>query len=320
LSRAQRSEFQPAATEAAVFRLLFGQDASRVSAAALSYYHDFGVPPAGYCLRADPVHLRVDTRGLILFDADSFSGSNAELEALADSLREHLATDGWRLESHRGRWYLLGETSSELHTAALHDVCGKALRTSMLTGSGATDWIRRLNEIQMLLNGHAVNQQRQLQGKPAINSIWLWGGGRWETPPVAQCVALASSNECVLGGAEAQGIAILQPDTAQQFRQDCERTGELLVLREDCRRALAYADISAWTVALCSLEQNWFAPLLKLLATGWIRELRLFPLNGYCYRLSRPALPSFWKSVQDYRRMPDFRVRSGIHWRDPGTL
>jgi hypothetical protein len=37
------------------------------------------------------------------------------------------------------------------------------------------DWLKLLNEIQMFLYQHPVNQQRELRGQPVINSLWCWG-------------------------------------------------------------------------------------------------------------------------------------------------
>jgi hypothetical protein len=56
----------------------------------------------------------------------------------------------------------------------------------------------------MVLHGHPINEQRQSVGKPAINSIWLWGGGVmpvlgnpayasvWSNNPLATGLAMAS--------------------------------------------------------------------------------------------------------------------------------
>jgi hypothetical protein len=39
-------------------------------------------------------------------------------------------------------------------------------------------WYKLLNEIQMFMHQHPVNQQRIQRGLVAINSLWFWGGGR----------------------------------------------------------------------------------------------------------------------------------------------
>ena len=34
-----------------------------------------------------------------------------------------------------------------------------------------------VNELQMLLHEHPVNEQRAAHGQPTVNSVWLWGAG-----------------------------------------------------------------------------------------------------------------------------------------------
>ena len=42
-----------------------------------------------------------------------------------------------------------------------------------------------MNEAQMILHTHPVNAEREARGMPAVNSVWLWGGGTLPaiTPP-----------------------------------------------------------------------------------------------------------------------------------------
>jgi hypothetical protein len=39
-------------------------------------------------------------------------------------------------------------------------------------------WRHAINEAQMVLHAHPVNQARQAAGQPVVNSLWPWGGGR----------------------------------------------------------------------------------------------------------------------------------------------
>jgi hypothetical protein len=59
----------------------------------------------------------------------------------------------------------------------LSNVLGQPVSACLPTGEGADRWLRRINECQMVLHGHAVNQRRAVSGQPLINGLWLWGGG-----------------------------------------------------------------------------------------------------------------------------------------------
>ena len=42
---------------------------------------------------------------------------------------------------------------------------------------GTKRWHSILNEIQMVLHEHPVNEAREGRGEPPVNSVWLWGAG-----------------------------------------------------------------------------------------------------------------------------------------------
>jgi hypothetical protein len=276
--------------------------------AALTYREDFGVAAPAFCLRADPVHLRADTRGLILFDAASFALDEQESRALLETLNSHLAADGLRLVAeHTRRWYLLGEQPQHLQTRPLPLLRGTPVAAAAYGGDGAAEWTRRLNELQMLMHTHPVNQARAVHGQAAVNSVWLWGAGKLQTTgnPVTR---IAADNAFARGVArECAATSLGLPENASSLPVAEQRRDRLLVVLEDCRDASAYEDPAAWQAALERLEHDWFVPLLAALKRRRIDALELYSLNGRRYRLTRPRLLAFWKGPGDYRRQTGFR-------------
>lgn len=301
LGRSRSERFSARTTEQAVAALC-GLEAAAPSVATLSYLEDFGSLPEGYCLRADPVHLRADTTGLILFDAALLALGAEESRALIETLAPHLARDGWTLSQRvPQRWYLSHGPLQDLWAAPLPEVRGRAVATTHFAGGDAGNWARRLNEIQMLMHDHEVNCARAAAGRPVINSLWLWGGGdsaRCPTEP--QCNVVVADAAFARGSARHCGLAGAPvPATARDLAVG---TGEsVLVLLEDCDSPAAYGDIGGWQSALQRLEREWFAPLLQRLGRRGIDALELLPLNGRRYRLTRRQLWSFWKGKGDYR-------------------
>lgn len=309
ISRARVSAYAATFTEQAITDLFGLGDAGSPPIAPLSYLQDFGRPPAASCLRADPVHLRADTNGLVLFDAASFELDQDDSRALLETLAEHLAADGWRLQqSHPQRWYLVGEQPLDLVTTALPRRRGTPVSTTHFAGKDATFWTNRLNEMQMLLHSHPVNQARALRGQVAINSIWLWGAGELQPPGEPRYTRLSADNACALGAARWCTVPAsnIEP-AADRFLPGLRLHERVLLVLENCRAAAAYEDFGAWEAAVRALEEDWLVPLVQALRTGRIDRLELLPLNGRRYRLERRDLRSFWKRIRDYPGEHGFR-------------
>ena len=146
--------------------------------APYSLLADGGEPGRHHWLRADPVHLKLEGSRLVLADGGTFSISQQEAESLTDSLNPHFSADGLTFYPLRpDRWYLRSETAPALETTQLTAAAGKSIDTLLPRGGDARTWRTRLNDVQMLLHGHAVNEARERAGQPPINSVWLWGGG-----------------------------------------------------------------------------------------------------------------------------------------------
>jgi hypothetical protein len=306
LRRASIGDFPATLTEQAIATLcgIAARDSTPV--ASLTYLEDFGELPPGYCLRADPVHLRADTSGLILFDTASFELDNEESRGLCDALAGHLAADGWELrQRHPHRWYLVGGAPQDLGTLALPAVRGTPVPAVPYSGADAAAWINRVNELQMLLHSHPVNRARAARGRVAVNSLWLWGGGELQHRGSAACSRVLSDNPFARGSAHYCGLKVLPgPAAAEQVTPADD--GQLVVL-EDCRDAAAYQDLPAWRAAVLRLERNWFEALIRSLKAGKLDALELYPVNGRAYRLTRRRLLALWKGRGDYRGDRAFR-------------
>ena len=306
LRRASIGDFPATLTEQAIATLcgIAARDSTPV--ASLTYLEDFGELPPGYCLRADPVHLRADTSGLILFDTASFELDNEESRGLCDALAGHLAADGWELrQRHPHRWYLVGGAPQDLGTLALPAVRGTPVPAVPYSGADAAAWINRVNELQMLLHSHPVNRARAARGRVAVNSLWLWGGGELQHRGSAACSRVLSDNPFARGSAHYCGLKVLPgPAAAEQVPPADD--GQLVVL-EDCRDAAAYQDLPAWRAAVLRLERNWFEALIRSLKAGKLDALELYPVNGRAYRLTRRRLLALWKGRGDYRGDRAFR-------------
>jgi 2,3-bisphosphoglycerate-independent phosphoglycerate mutase len=130
-----------------------------------------------------------------------------QADALITALAQHFSQEnitflhtphGWCMHDPRLAADTCVRTTlpEDAHGMALSDVLPRA-------GSGQGEAARRLvavmNEAQMLLHTHPLNQARELAGEAPVNALWLWGGGAgiaaWQALTQAPAMLMADSAE-----------------------------------------------------------------------------------------------------------------------------
>ncbi|MBV8466628.1 MAG: hypothetical protein JO218_11860 [Burkholderiales bacterium] len=252
---------------------------------------------AGFWMRADPVHLRPDRDRVMLFDAGVLQLQDVEAQALIAALNMQFAADG--MVFHFGsatRWYVRLDRVPALTTVPLAQVVGQDIHPHLPKGPEALQWHRLLNEVQMFLYTHAVNDARDASGRPAANSVWFWGEGR-------AAVGLASPFKAVMADDAwarglGQGAGVLTYPLANGFDASDGRLSDGLVVIDRLAQCAMRGDIAAWRDALQALEQGWFKPLLAAWQSGKIESLRLVLPGAGDVReivLSRSARWKIWR-------------------------
>lgn len=271
--------------------------------APYSLLADGGEPGDHHWLRADPVHLKLDGNQLVLADSGIFPVSQQEAESLTDILNAHFSGDGLSFYPMRpDRWYLRAETAPALETTALPEAAGRSVDVLLPRGADAASWHTRLNDIQMLLHGHAVNEERESAGKLPINSVWPWGGGKLSDVVPAPFDAVWSRDAFATGLAQAAHIAAHNlPGGAADLLRASASEGVNLILLDRLRGAAQYGDAHAWREGLQQLERDWFAPLLQALRQeriGMVSLHALGPAGVLSAEVARGDLRRFWRRVK----------------------
>ncbi len=249
-------------------------------------------PAEQFWLCADPVHLRVNRDQLILLPPEALSITQGQAEALCTALNRHFATDGLTFVAPEpSHWYLKPAHPARIRThslarAAAHDVDGL-----LPEGEDGLAWHRTLNEIQMVLHAHPVNEERSQQGALPINSLWFSGGG---VLPCARC-----SFQAVIGSsALAQGLSSLAGVPFADAGRGVGALGAdhvLVELREASTGAMRM-EPGAWKAGLEHLENTWIAPLTHMLRKRLIRGLVLATVHdGHAYRWSVSPMNLLWR-------------------------
>jgi hypothetical protein len=274
--------------------------------AALCLLADHGDPGSAFWLRVDPVHLQPQRDELVLLGAEQLSITRLEADQLIEALNGHFGSTGISFHTlHPQRWYARTTAALEIVTHTLPEVLGKSIGDRLASGYHGNKVRKLMNEAQMLLHTHPVNQAREAQGQPTVNSIWPWGGGClptlhgkpfryiWSNDPLAQGLAIASRTSCRELPASGEGL------WAQGRKADHQ-----LVVLDGLRNPASYGDYAAWQRNLKSMEDKWFRPLAKAFRNGRIKSLRLHALgrdSNLVFTLEGGARWRFWRRAKPVR-------------------
>ncbi len=285
--------------EAAVFGLFGIALDSRLDppTAAVTYYLDSGERVAGWYLRVDPVHLRVDLNRLILFDASTFPLSDEEAHQLAGEVRGLLERVGGELMVFTpSRWYLRFQQPPDIRTRSLLEVAGRDVHAQLPEGEAGADWRRLLNEIQMTLHRSPLNQAREERGEPAVNSLWFWGGGRLPGSEEGRWDRVYSGSPLGQGLARLSGAAVADcPSDGDAWLQGDVVGRRQLVLVDTLENSARYGDMEDWMAQLDHLERGWMVALWEGLKSRRFTSLTLVDDRGFGRRCTRLGTVRWWR-------------------------
>ena len=256
---------------------LFGLAATDLTVAPFTRLADGGAADRWWWLRADPVHLAPDRDQLVLMPQSVLEVAHAETQALAEAFNKVLGADGWHLEFPTAlRGYLRcpgGPLDVVTHDPALFT--GGAVLAAMPGGADGSRLRALMSEVEMLFHTHEVNRLREEAGRPPINSLWFWGGGRLPAKTGVSPVRIFSALPLVQGLAAWAGKEIRDPNRNYNWEP-----GDLFVLERNDPR---------------SLDQDWFGPLLDDLQGGRIPLLRMHLGGLGDFELDIAASQRFWR-------------------------
>ena len=292
LARGTRAACAMEGVEAALCNELGIPRQSDYPIAPITLEADGGTAGTDYWLRADPVHLRVMRDHVVLADSGVLEISRQEAEALAQTITGHFGEALSPIPLHPKRWYIRFGTMPQLLTTPVSNAVGRDINPFLPQGEDARTFRTLLNELQMLLFDHPVNQTREARGELPVNSLWLWGGGHRPVLSGTPATLYTQNAEAVaIGhccGADVQPL----PTRFSAARMN----GNSLILLDQLTGAGQYGDAYGWREALGVLERDWFAPLLTNLRQMDPEDLRLVdPVNGESLILKRADAWKFWR-------------------------
>ena len=303
LGRGHSEVLEPVALEELLYGLFDMRSAGDAPIAPVSAAFD-GLS-AGCWLRADPVHLRLQRDQMLMLPVTEIRSDEAG--QMCASLNEYFAGQGMEfLAPHPQRWYVRLDSLPDIRTRPISQVIGADVRRALPTGEDAPCWHRILNEIQMLLFAHPLNESRDARGTLTINSVWLWGAGHSENVSLQKNFNNVSSDEALVEMfASSAGVPFTA--WAGQWR-DTESNGGQLLVWTGLRSALQSGDLGAWRSALQEFEKGYAQPLWQALRSGKIDRLQLdVPCVDSVRRVSltRGDCWAFWRRA---RRLAEYSI------------
>ncbi len=124
-----------------------------------------------------PLHLSVGTDQVTAMDPASLDLDETESRAFLAALAPVFPTDeGWRVRwLAPDQWAIAHESLDGLPAASLDRIVNRGVETWM---PRARRLRTLLNEIQMVLHNHPLNEAREARRLPVLNAAWISGCGR----------------------------------------------------------------------------------------------------------------------------------------------
>ena len=255
-----------------------------------------GVDSEGFWFRADPVNLQEDQNYLMMSYPSVLDLDAAEAKALSESINEHFAEDGWRLEViDQQRWYLRLDNNPDIQTTPVWRVVGRDVFNLMPVGNNSRQWHAWMMEIQMLMHNHAVNQARNAHGQAPVSGLWIWGGG--DLPLLQKSDILLRGDSLFIQGISRQSGCRIKalPANMSSICDDNGAQAEQLVVLEQARVALLTGDMHSGMKALHELEKEVFQPLLALLQSRKLTALNIIDTPGRMVNVSARGIRKWWR-------------------------
>jgi hypothetical protein len=147
--------------------------------AAVMRQHDVGDAENYRWLRADPAHVRAEMGVVRLLSVGDATLTQSEADQLIKPLKILFGDNGFLLTAPTPqRWYLMIPKESKLPEFKTPDeVVGADIFSAMPQDDSSKRWRNLLNEAQITLHNHTINEQRISKGQQPVNSLFFWGAG-----------------------------------------------------------------------------------------------------------------------------------------------
>ena len=239
---------------------------------------------------AQPVHLATAIDHLRLTPLEEVALTPAEAAALIATVNNHLAGTEFKLAYFApGCWALQCRGQIECTAREPAEVVGRNVWDFMPAGRDGPAVRSLMNEIQMLLHEHPINDERVLCGRLPVNSLWLWGFGAVARPSTQLLPGLCTDDPWLAGLWRLNGgCSMATEDACRAFEPEFAITRLALVNRASGGAA----------AALLAADSGVLAAARSALASGRCAALQVLT-GDTVFELDGRARWRFWRRPAD---------------------
>jgi len=247
-----------------------------------------------YWLQLNPVFLRPDQDRLLVFSSEDFDFSLQEAEVLASALSDYFSEEEWVIEVHDPhRWYLKLPADPHIKLAEFQQVLGRNMDPFLPKGEGAGKWRALLNEVQMFLFNHPLNEKREQEGRMPLNGVWFSGGGGLDPQQQTPFGWLAGDEALAIGLAKSHDLVTIN---RENFNATTIAGSDGLLIYDDLLKPVCNADPYRW-VEMVSCFERWLIQLQKRMPMDRL-TIALYPCDGERFILSSGFHWTPWQKPQ----------------------
>jgi len=176
----------------------------------------------------EPVHLHATRDHLVLLPLSELAIPQNEVTVLMEEANTIFGEEGMTPISNNGHsWVYAASDYASLYTHSVAQAKGRNIdwwlpKDTVVPGL-AKRWRKIQNEIQMRWHIHPMNEAREAQGLPRINSVWVYGIGKATditySPELTNASQIISDHPWMTSIAAQRGIPLLNSESLQWEQQ-----------------------------------------------------------------------------------------------------
>lgn len=244
----------------------------------------------GEYLLCKPIHLKPDMRNAFALPLEEGDDVDSDIDIIINDLSDVFKQDCDITNLGAGHWLMrLKQCLPPRHFPHYLSIVGRKVDQYIEQSRDALPWYQLINEMQMFMHSHAVNQKRLLEGKLPINSLWCWGAGEYSHP--YRPLEYWFCDDPILARYADKADIAIHPLSAIL---DTGKIGDSVCIDLRLLHALKTPSESDLQGLLAEFEEITLAPLLGLVLAGEI-QLRLRSAYEEDILLSRYSVLKIWR-------------------------
>jgi hypothetical protein len=145
---------------------------------AQAYVEDEAVDESHRYLLCRTIHLKADMHNALVVPLESSRANEDDSTIILEDLQAFFSDDCDLMPLGNGLWLMrlkhCGASDCYPHYLSM---IGRKANQFIEQSKQALPWYKLMNEMQMFMHQHPINQNRLITGLLPINSLWFWGAG-----------------------------------------------------------------------------------------------------------------------------------------------